>query len=372
MQDDFNPFPIYNYVSKEYFCDREDDLKRLRKAMANQRNVRLISLRKLGKSALLHHFFKNQRKYVTVYLDIYRIRSEEEFIQKLVEEVVNQIGRPGPGLMKRILETMRSIDLNVGFDEVTGLPRFGVSVRPTPSRDVTMRELFQFLDQQKKVVIIAIDEFQQVMEFSDGRTDALLREYIQQSKNIRFIFSGSDQRMMAMLFSDHKRPFYQSTEPIHLDYIDQRVYNDFIRGHFQSAEREIAPEVIDRGLTWARCHTYYVQFLFNRLYGLGLKKYEESDLLQVRNSILREHGSEFKALTKLLSPHQAKLLLAIAKAGNVDVPTRSSFIREHGLSAVSTVRQALGVLEDKELIHRNESGYMVTNVFLSRWLESDI
>jgi len=44
-----NPFIIKGYVSKEYFCNREEELKILLRNMQNGSNTTLISPRKMGK-----------------------------------------------------------------------------------------------------------------------------------------------------------------------------------------------------------------------------------------------------------------------------------------------------------------------------------
>jgi hypothetical protein len=40
----------------------------------------------------------------------------------------------------------------------------------------------------------------------------------------------------------------------------------------------------------------------------------------------------------------------------------------HELSALSTVRQSLGVLLEKEVLHHGPEGYRVTEVFFRHWL----
>ena len=70
----FNPFLIEGYKSPEYFCDRIEDTLLLKEHISNQRNVALISKRRLGKSGLIHHFFNQEdikKNYHTFYIDIY-------------------------------------------------------------------------------------------------------------------------------------------------------------------------------------------------------------------------------------------------------------------------------------------------------------
>ncbi len=48
------------------------------------------------------------------------------------------------------------------------------------------------------------------------------------------------------------------------------------------------------------------------------------------------------------------------------------FIREHDLSSTSTVAQSFRALKEKELIHEEGDGFVVTDVFFSLWLARDI
>jgi len=174
--------------------------------------------------------------------------------------------------------------------------------------------------------------------------------------------------MMQAIFTDGKRPFFQATEPVYLGPIANEEYAAFIIRHFKAGKRTIPAAVVEDGLTWCRSHTYYVQYLFNRLYSTGRSKVGPVDLEQAKASILKERAPEYMTLQRLLSPNQAALLMAIAKEGEVKVPTAMEFVLRHQLSALSTVRQSLGVLLEKELIHRTDGLFAVTDVFLGHWL----
>jgi ABC-type transporter Mla maintaining outer membrane lipid asymmetry ATPase subunit MlaF len=71
---------------------------------------------------------------------------------------------------------------------------------------------------------------------------------------------------------------------------------------------------------------------------------------------------------QLLDPNQAAMLTAIAQKGVVETPTSMEFMIKHQLSALSTVRQSLGVLLEKEVVHQAPEGYRVTDVFFRHWL----
>ena len=57
MNNDLNPFFTIGYASKEYFCDRENELEILKNHANNGVNTTLISARRLGKTALIYRLF---------------------------------------------------------------------------------------------------------------------------------------------------------------------------------------------------------------------------------------------------------------------------------------------------------------------------
>ncbi len=368
MDEGFNPFLLQGYEGPDTFCDRATELAFLKDAMANQRNVSLISLRRLGKTALVRHFFAGQRRFTPVFVDLYRTVDQQDMVLRIVRETVAQVGKPSGAWLREVGQAIRSMEFSLHLDAITGLPEFGVSARPGEPKTPPLDELFRFLEHRKKRVVIALDEFQQVVEYPERNTEALLREHVQKLRNVQFIFSGSDRRMMQAIFAHGKRPFYQTTEPLYLGPIPAGEYTAFILRHFAKGKRRISEALVKQGLGWCRGHTYYVQYLFNRLYGLALRHYEARDLAAVQTSILKERAPEYMTLKRLLSPNQAVLLEAIAKEGVVAKPLAMAFLRKHGLSALSTVRQSLGVLLDKELLHQAEDGYRLTDVFLGHWL----
>ena len=367
-QEDDNPFLLQGYDGPENFCDRVDELRALTEAMANRRNVSVISLRRIGKTALIRHLFASQRKFTPVFVDLYRTENQQDMVMRLAEETFKQLGKPTRALLKEAAQAMRTLEFRLDFDALTGLPELGLSMRAGQKEAATLDELFRFLESRKKRVVMALDEFQQVAEYPEKNTEALLREHVQKLQNVNFIFSGSDRRMMQAIFADGKRPFYQATEPLYLGPIPEEAYTDFILERFTAGKRNIPKALVIDGIRWCRGHTYYVQYLFNRLYALGKRTYDILDLVTTRNSILRERAPEYMTVQRLLSPNQAAVLIAIAKDGAVEQPAAIDFIIKHRLSAASTVRQSLSVLLDKELLHQHENQYRLTDVFLGHWL----
>lgn len=86
-----NPFVIYGYKGAEYFCDRKKETDLIMKALQNERNIVLISPRRIGKTGLIHHVFesisKQEPETHCFYLDINATRNLSQFIQLLARRL---------------------------------------------------------------------------------------------------------------------------------------------------------------------------------------------------------------------------------------------------------------------------------------------
>lgn len=106
------------------------------------------------------------------------------------------------------------------------MPTVSVSIEPSQSA-ITLKTIFDFLNQSTNKVYIAIDEFQQISYYPEQGLEAQLRSYIQFTPNVSFIFSGSKQHLMAQVFHSPERPFYQSTASMGLAPLHEEIYHDF-------------------------------------------------------------------------------------------------------------------------------------------------
>ena len=90
-----NPFIITGeYISEEYFCDREFETKVLVDNIVNGRNTVLISPRRMGKSGLIQHTFAQdnvKNHYLTFSIDLYATSSMSEMILFLGQAITDSL-----------------------------------------------------------------------------------------------------------------------------------------------------------------------------------------------------------------------------------------------------------------------------------------
>ncbi len=371
----FNPFPTTGYHGKSYFCDREEELLFLKKQVENKINTTLISLRRLGKSALIHRLFDEysaDHSLHCIYLDIYATQNIKSFTECLSQAILQQIPEQ-KNIGKRFLDLLKGFHPTISYDSLTGQPTVGFEFTETKAAEKTLAGIFRFLEEQDKPVLIAIDEFQQVANYPESNTEALLRSHIQHLTNVQFIFSGSNKHMMLELFNNTKRPFFASTQMMYLSAIPNDKYSAFIHEKFAEAGKEITEEATHFLLEWTRSHTYYTQMVCNNVFATPIKCTQETDVKRICNDLLTSQQATYIQYRQLLSPVQWQLLIAIAKEGKVFQPQSKTLIQKYKVGTPFNAKRALDALLEKEMIYReetlHESWYQVYDVFLSRWLE---
>ena len=89
---------------------------------------------------------------------------------------------------------------------------------------------------------------------------------------------------------------------------------------------------------------------------------------KVIQEIVDEQETVFQNYYASLTEIQANLLQAIAKEGIVVSPFAHHFISRYQLKAASSVRTALKILQDRQIVYRQQEGYIVDDRFFSKWL----
>ena len=370
-----NPFIITDrYAGPEYFCDRVAETTELMSNVRNGRNTAMISLRRMGKSGLVSHFFDQEEvrnDYETFFIDIYDTVNMNDFVYLLGKEIASRLQSKGDRLYGRFLSVVRSMKLSFSADRLTGLPSLDVSLDNVSDPVLTLEQIFAFLESSEKPCIVAIDEFQQIADYPEGKKNiATLRKLVQSCRRTRFIFAGSNRRMMSTLFTSPTEPFFMSCSPLNLEPIDRHKYIEFVNGHFSKAGKHITDGCAEYVYDLFEGHTWFIQHVFNRLYDMSGKDDPaciESALESVKY-ILDVFSSSFQEIFVRMSERQRALLIAIAKSGKVQAPTSFEFISRFNLRSASAVQGALRPLLDDETITYMDDAYFIPNRFFSLWL----
>ena len=332
-----NPFYVTGIIPPAYFCDRETETDWLVRTVTNQANVLLTSPRRMGKTQLIRHFYERPEikgHYHTFYVDIYPTTSLHEFVLFLSKEIYSVL-----------------------------VPK-----------ELTLGEIFAYLEKADLPCIFAIDEFQQIDRYPEKNVEALLRSHVQTMNNCRFIFAGSNRHILENMFHSAAKPFYNSTEQLYLDRIAREKYVAFICAKFREAGREILSGAAQLAYDLFEGHTYYVHNLLHHVFATVApeKTVDENDVLFVLDALLEEKSHAFAGQLSQLNYGQKETLVAIAKAGKATGVTSVAFIKKNALKSPSSVQYAISTLLENQILTYEQEGrvktYSLEDRFLEMWI----
>ena len=362
-----NPFLVRGYCGPEYFCDREKETAQLVDSLVNEGDVTLIAPRRYGKTGLIHNAFRVlPKEYARVYLDIYATRCLADFAREFASAVLGTLETRLEKAARGLAAFFKSCRPTIVPTE-QGLPKFSFDVVPAVA-EATLKETFDYLAKRERRLVIAIDEFQQVLEYPEKGTEALLRSLMQRLPWVRFVFAGSRQHIMREMFLSPKHPFYQSTDLLSLRPIDREVYCRFAKRFFAARRKPFSEtafrSIYDRfdGVTW------YVQMVLRRLWAEGAGIPDAAAANAAVQDIVETRTFAYWDLFNSRSDAEQALLKATAKGGPVAAPLSGDFIARNGLRTASTVASALKRLLRDDLLYRTERGYVVYDRFFGVWL----
>ncbi len=373
-----NPFFLTGIIPDSCFCDREKETETIIRHLVNQSNVLLTSSRRMGKTQLIRHVFNNmdiREKYYTFYTDIYATSSLRELVFFLGKEIYQKLVPGEKKAVKLFLGTLRSLATAFAVDPVTGEPRISLQIGDITAPEMTLEEIFTYLEKADKPCLFAIDEFQQISRYPEAHVEALLRTHIQKMNNCHFIFSGSDRHILEQMFSSYAKPFYNSAQPVHLGRIDRDKYIDFVIGKFREADIAISPVTAGYCYDAFDGYTYYNHKVFHDIFAY-VKKGDviDNDMVdQTIGNILEENSHTYSEVMSGLPIAQKQMLIAVAKESPARRPTSGAFVRRNALISPGSAQKALAKLIDGQLVTymviNRDKEYLVADKFFERWLK---
>lgn len=368
-----NPFVITGNIPAEYFCDRREESARIVRTLTNQGNMLLMSSRRMGKSGLVKYCFELpiiKDNYYTFYVDILHTASLKEMVCTFGQQVFDTLKGRGEKTLRTLVQALKSLAGSFGYDPLTGGPTFQLEMGRLSQPEYTLKEIFDWLEHADKPCIVAFDEFQQIANFPEKNIEALLRGYIQHLSNVNFIYAGSERHLLAEMFLNSARPFYNSTQQLALEPIVTSEYVPFVCLWFRKFGKEIHEDDVLAMYQKLEGNTFCMQKLFHEAFintevgaccSLSL-------LLQTLEDIISEEGRAYSKMLSRVPERQKELLYAIAKEGHAQKILGGEFIRRHALASASAVQAASKKLIETGFVTVEDNVYSVQDIFLRLYL----
>ncbi len=370
-----NPFAFSNYVTGESFCNRKRELSELLKYIKGSQNVLLFSHRRYGKSSLIWQVFRNikgkELDIGAMHVELYGTISEKDFITRTFQGLT-QLESNFEKLLQSVSQILKNIRLNLSIDSVTGRTSVSPSFEAVNEK-IILEELMNILSKysQKRKLVIALDEFQEIASYTEEGFEKRLRSFIQQHPNICYIFSGSQQHLITEMFSPNNRAFYKLAESFPLDKIETKHYVPWVQNLFIRKNVQFPVEIIEDIVARFENHPMYIQnFLFHLWDEPEEKRFSPEIIDRIENTIIEKRNLEYTVLWESLSINQKKTLKLILLNNGANLFNTDS-LKSVNLKTGSLVTKTLSSLMKKEIIVKSEI-YMIQDIAFKKWLQKTL
>jgi uncharacterized protein len=371
-----NPFSL-GIVGKGDFCDRDQEMEDLLRHARNGDNTVLISPRRYGKSSLITQVLERLGKegFTTVYVDLFPITSEQDFISRFSTGIFKGIGKGADprtvgGKVRNLFKKMiPSIDVTP--DGYSFSLKFDRTIEPGLLLDDLLEGLYTYAKKKKFKTCIALDEFQEITELPESKKiEGILRSHIQIHRDIAYFFVGSRRRILNDMFSNKSRAFYKSAFSYVLKEIPEGDFSFYIVKKFKDTGKTCTQGAALELYESVRGYPYYVQKLASIAWDLTTKQCTNDVIKSASRILLRTETTEFEGIWSGLTLIQKSLLKAIAQEPTIS-PYARNFLERHRLSIGGT-QKAMSILLSRDLIERDdENRYRLTDPMMGMWLREN-
>jgi hypothetical protein len=374
-----NPFVYGEIVPGEAFVDREMELDRLIGDLATGQKVFMISPRRYGKSSLVRQALAAlaRRGSATVEVTVSAYSSYLSFLEgyaRALAAVETKWERARGWIVKAISSTRPEVRYDA---EGAGPGRISVAF-PTvqTERDINRlaNEIFtlpaRLAAEQKRPVVIAMDELQAIDAFNGGSVEHALRAAAQQQRQVGYVFAGSEPSLMEKMIGP-RRPFYKAGPVMRLQKIPADVFAAFIESRFAKngirAEPGLGAAIVDL----AGNLPYDVQRLAHETWddarGAGARRATLDTLHATLARLLSEQETMFEAVWQRLTLAQRAVLRAVVLQNGQGLLSADVRAR-HRLGGPSSIQASLAALVKQDLVLKEGSQYVVVDSLLREWI----
>ncbi len=370
-----NPFRFGTATFGEQFTDRGKDTLYLATNFRHGINTILISPRRWGKTSLVHKAAKtaqnNKLKIVT--FDAFTCKSTEDFYTVFATEVIKQTSNKWEEWIENAKNYLSALvpKISVGADPIND---FSISIDLSNKKiSDEVLNLPQRIAKAKGIkIVICIDEFQQIMDFTDPIAfQKKLRSKWQLQTDVSYCLYGSKKHILASLFSKQSMPFYKFGNIFFLQKIAPKDWIKFICERFATTGKKISPQLAKKICETVDNHSSYVQQLAWIVWTKTTKTVKDKDTDSALDDLLNQNAPLFSKYIEELSSYQLNFLYAIACGVHSEFSTTEN-LRRYNFGTSANVTRLKSALENKELIDITENTIHFNDPVFLIWFKKNI
>lgn len=360
-------------VSDYNFIGREEEIRQLRMNFEEGINTILISPRRWGKTSLVKRVCRevNPDKVITVFVDIFKCKTEYEFYNTLIEAVLKQTASTTELWMEHARDFISRLTPKISVSPEPN-SEFALSLGISPKTH-TPEEILQLAEtiaeRKGKRIVVCIDEFQQIGEMPDTLSiQKRLRSIWQHQKMVSYCLFGSKKHTMMTVFQKRNMPLYQFGDFKFLGKIPTAKWTEYIVSHFADRHRKITEEQAASICSVVQNHSSYVQQLSWIIFSLidEGESVEERHLQAGVDNLLNSQEQLFMQQIEPLTAYQMNFLRCIIAGHHEnfgDAEIRETF----DLGSVSNITRLKTALVERDLVEIEGRKFNITDPVFALW-----
>lgn len=360
-------------VEGEFFTDREVEARRLAANFKGGVSTFLLSPRRWGKTSLIKKVMKQvqSEELRVVFVDVFKCKSPIDFAETVASAVLSQTASKAEEFIENAKAFLGRINLGINLSPDT-VSNFDIKLGLSDDKSDISNALSmpERIAQKKKVkILVCIDEFQQIGEFSDTISfQKELRTIWQHQNNVTYCLFGSKKHMMENLFDTPEKAFFKFGDIVYLKTIPLSYWLDFISKRFDGAGKKITDEQIQTICETVQYHSSYVQQLCWYVYLSSSDIVTDADINYGVEELICQNTALFESWTENLVANQMRMLRAIAD-GIHEGLSSADVIKRYRLVSSANVVAVKKSLLDKNLVYTDNGKLFLTDPVMGMWLK---
>lgn len=356
--EELSPFLFGRTVTDTEFVNRQKDMEHLWLNLKSGINTALISPRRWGKSSLVKQVSQiksSQKNIKWCFIDMFSIRSEEEFCEKLSQEVIKATSTKWEEWAKSAKMFFKHLipKLSIGIDPLTD---FSISFehQELKKHQEEVLNLPEIIAKKYGVkFIICIDEFQNIREFKEcDAFEKSLRSVWQHHTHVSYCLYGSKRNLMSEIFNKKNKAFYQFGDLMLLEKIAVEHWIPFIVNSFKKTNKSIDKVLAQQIAQTMKGHPYYVQQYAHYVWENTSNEVLPETLDFCLDRLLETNQILYQREIEDLATTQINLLKAVIREEKHF--TSSSVMYNYQLGTTNNVSKNLKVLQNLDIIERTK------------------
>ena len=371
------PFVFGIQAEGENFTDRKEETEILRQNFIYGVNTIIISPRRMGKTSLVDKVSSIvvSKDLLVAKIDAFACRSEQDFCNAFATAVIKAASTKFEEWVANAKTFLAHLVPKISFGP-DNLNDFSLTLEYDNIPDKLEEVLAlpeRFAEKSGQRMVVCIDEFQQIGEFSNSLIfQKKLRSVWQHQKHVSYCLYGSKKHMMDKIFLNSKYPFYRFGDLMYLKKISKQDWIPFIQERFELTGKHISKELAEKICDYTECYSSYVQQLAWFVWLKTNTEATQHDFTYAVERLLDSNESLFIQMTESISEYQMNFLHALAD-GIENGFSRQVIMKKYRYGTSANVSRIKQSLMEKDLIDKPKPNHIeISDPILKLWLKHRI